>query len=65
MDNTQALNTISSVSGAYNTRKYQRYRGKKNEIVYDPVIPQAVHRKIPGHYVSLPHPVPLKRQFSA
>lgn len=61
MDNTQALNTISSVSGAYNTRKYQRYRRKENEIVYYPKIPQAVHRKIPGHYVSLPLPVPLKR----
>jgi hypothetical protein len=63
VDSTQALNTISSVSGAYNTRKnIKRYRRKENEgIVYDPVIPQAVHREIPGHYVSLPHPVPLKR----
>jgi hypothetical protein len=62
VDSTQALNTISSVSGAYNIRKYQRYRRKENEgIVYDPVIPQAVNREIPGHYVSLPHPVPLKR----
>ena len=31
MDSTQALNTISSVSGAYNTRKYQRYRRKERE----------------------------------
>lgn len=61
MDSTQALNTISSVSGAYNTKKYQRNGKKKNEVVYDPVVPQAVHRKVPGHYVSLPHPVPLQR----
>ena len=31
MDSTQALNTISSVSGAYNAGKYQRYRRKEIE----------------------------------
>ena len=63
MDNTQALNTISSVSGAYiYTEEYLSYGKMEDErAAYEPVIPQAVHREIPGHYVSLPHPVPLKR----
>ena len=44
MDSTQALNTISSVSGAYIRQESIKDIEGRKTIVYDPVIPQAVYR---------------------